>query len=144
MGKQKALFHKNTDGRRRMVPIQDDSVQWMYTEYPPTSPFFAYCITMGKQNALFHKNTDGRGHMLPIQMIVYNGCTQNIHQRPNCLYITLSWGNKALFHKYNNLRTLYENVNKESSDLKMNMSQLENEISIERNDMSNWLLYWHQ
>ena len=46
--------------------------------------------------------------------------------------------------KYNNLRIQYENVNKENSNLKMNMSQLENEIAIERNDMSNWLLYWHQ
>ena len=31
--------------------------------------------------------------------------------------------------------TLYFNVDKESSDLKMNMSQLENEIAIERNDI---------
>ena len=86
----------------------DDGVQWMYTEYPPTSPLFVYCITMGKQNALFHKNTDGRGRMLPIQMIVYNGCTQNIHQHPHCLHITLPWANNALFHMLLSLVTLHQ------------------------------------
>ena len=52
------------------------------------------CFEQAKQKALFHKNTDGRGWMVPIETIVYNGCTQNIHQRPHCLHITLPWGNK--------------------------------------------------
>ena len=41
-------------------------------------------------------------------MIVYNGCTQNIHQRPHCLYITLPWANNALFHMLLSLVTLHQ------------------------------------
>ena len=32
--------------------------------------------------------------MVPIQVIAYNGCTQNIHQRPHCLHIALPWAKK--------------------------------------------------
>ena len=121
-GQTKSTVPQEHRRKRTYATDTDDSVQWMYTEYPPTSPLFVYCITMGKQNALFHKllsldtlhqaprETDTlmvtilvsikhnlrrkKGRMVPKQMMVYNSCTQNNHQHPHCVYITLPWRNK--------------------------------------------------
>ena len=64
-----------------------------------THQLFVHYIIMGKQSTVPQENQRKRGRIVLIQMMVYNGCTQNIPQHPHCLYITLPWGDKALFHK---------------------------------------------